>query len=99
MATQVFAPIEQSTSETKRVWTFDFTPDIPSGVTVTSVKAVHVPPSGAPLTPTIGGAVATGVYPITLGQLKVQGIHYLDAVATLSDGEGSSIRLAIPCKY
>ena len=100
MATLVFAPIEQSTQEVKRIWQFDFTPDMPTGVTLVSATAVHVPPSGAPLTPVVGTIVA-GVVPVALGKLRVTGLHYLDCLATYSnpDAEVSHIRLAIPCNY
>lgn len=78
-----------------RTWYFDFNPDLPTGVTVASGTATHTPPSGAASTPAIaspsGGTVA-----VTLPAQTVTGTHYLECIATLSDGQTSEIRLGIP---
>lgn len=78
-----------------RTWYYDFNPDLPTGVTVSSGTAVHVPPSGAASTPVIaspsGGTVA-----VTLPAQTVKGTHYLTCIATLSDGQTSYITLGIP---
>lgn len=74
---------------------FDYTPDLPSGVTVTSGAATHTPPSGSASTPTVGAA-ANDILPVTLGPLTVTGTHYLTCLATLSSGDKSEIKIAIP---
>lgn len=85
----------QSRSEI-RVWDFDFTNDLKEGVTVVSATATHTPPSGTAATPTVG-AILDNVVPVSLdvGTSAPLGVHYLDCLATLSDGEKSALRLAI----
>lgn len=70
---------------------FSFVNDLPAGVSVSSATATHYPPSGSASTPTVGAAVSN-VVPVTLGVQTVDGDHYLDCLATLSDGEKSQIR-------
>jgi hypothetical protein len=96
MATFSLASAEQSTPEI-RTWVVDFTDDLLTGVTVASGTAVHTPPSGAAGTPTV--IVSTPKMNVTLGPLSVKGIHYLEARATLSDGEISSVTISIPVGY
>ena len=93
MATEVFSPIKQSLTEIRQ-WDFDFNPDLPSGVTVTSAVATHTPPSGTASTPTVGSDTEN-VVPVMLGPLTVVGMHVLSCVATLSDNELSEIILFI----
>jgi len=96
MATYKEATIQQAKSETRK-WTFDFTDDLPSGVTVSSGTAVHTPPSGTAATLTI--AATTPYVTVQLGGLTVTGVHYLEAMATLSNGEVSSVKLAFTVLY
>lgn len=93
MADLIKAPKKQSKAEIRQ-WDFDFNPDLPTGVTVASATATHIPPSGVATTPVVGSIVGN-VVPVKLGVLGVMGTHYLDVLATLSDGEKSNIRLKI----
>lgn len=96
MATIVEATVQQSTSEIRR-WEADFTDDLPTGGTITAGTATHTPPSGSSATPTVtfGSATVTAI----IGPLTVTGIHYLDILATFSDGEKSEIRTAFTVNY
>ena len=87
---------KQSKSEI-RTYYCDFSPDLASGVTVSSAVATHIPPSGSALTPTV--VVSIPYVNVTLGQLTVTGTHILSIVATLSSGDKSEIRLSIQCDY
>jgi hypothetical protein len=93
MATYSQAHAPQSTPEI-RTWVVDFTDDLLSGVTIASGTAIHTPPSGTAGTPTV--LVSSPRMNVTLGPLSVTGLHYLEARATLSDGEISSVTIAIP---
>lgn len=93
MADLVLANKKQSKAEIRQ-WDFDFTDDLLGGVTVSSAVATHIPPSGNATTPVVG-VIANGVVPVKLGPLGVTGTHYLDCLATLSNGEKSNIRLKI----
>jgi hypothetical protein len=96
MATYSEATIQQGTYEIRK-WTVDFTNDLPTGGTVSSGTAYHTPPSGTAATLTIA---ATNPYvTVQLGTLSVTGVHYLDVVATLSNGETSQVRIAFPVNY
>lgn len=77
----------------------DFARDLPEGVTVASAAATHTPPSGDAAIPDVNSAAPTGLVAVTIGPLEVLGMHYLDVLASLSDGESSSIRLLIPVIY
>lgn len=77
----------------------DFARDLPDGVTVASATATHTPPSGDAFIPDAPDVTAPGGVSVTLGPLTVLGLHYLDILAVLSDGEKSSIRLLIPVIY
>jgi len=72
---------------------FDFTDDLPSGVTVSSGAATHTPPSGTAATTTV--AVSSPKIVVTLGPLSVSGVHILSLVATLSNSEKSEIEANI----
>jgi len=96
MATYKEASIQQSTGEI-RIWTFDYTDDLLSGVTVASGTATHTPPSGD-----AGSVTVTASSPylyLQVGPLSVTGQHYLDGLATLSNGEKSNITLAFTVNY
>ena len=96
MATYSEATIQQGTYEIRK-WTVDFTNDLPTGGTVSSGAAYHTPPSGTAATLTVA---ATNPYvTVQLGTLSVTGIHYLDVVATLSNGETSQVRIAFTVNY
>jgi hypothetical protein len=97
MATIIEATPPQSEAEIRQ-WDIDFTNDLPSGVTLASVTATHIPPSGSALTPTVGAIVGATV-PVTLGNLTVTGTHYLKIIGTLSNGNKSEVRLKIRCDY
>jgi hypothetical protein len=86
--------VVQSISEIRTHY-FDFTNDLPTGVTVTSAAAVHTPPSGTATTPTVGAIQEGRIVPVTLGVQTKTGIHYLTVTATLSDGQKSVVRLEI----
>lgn len=87
-----------STNEV-RTYYVDFTADLPSGVTVSSGAATHIPPSGAATTPTVGAVLPGDILPVTVGPLSVVGNHIVTLVATLSDGQKSIARLIIPVGF
>lgn len=91
MATFSGAVIGQTAAEI-RTWTADFTDDLADGVTVTSGTATHYPPYGAAGTPTI--AIASPNVQATMGTGLIAGQHYLDILATFSDGQKSSVKIA-----
>lgn len=96
MATIQWAEIQQSTTE-KRGWIADFTGDLALGVTVASGTAVHTPPSGNALTPTV---TANSPYiTATLDKPTVVGVHYLDITATYSTGETGAVRIVFAVGY
>ena len=76
----------------------DFTDDLPTGVTVSSATATHVPPSGSASTPTVG-TISGATVPVTLPVQTVTGLHALDVLATLSNADKSKVRLLIPVNY
>jgi hypothetical protein len=100
MATTRHATIQQSQAEAPRQWDFDFNPDLPSSVTVSSATATHIPPSGSAGTATVG-TIAAGIVPVelTLASPLVTGLHYLKCLATFSNGNKSEIRLAIQVDF
>lgn len=81
---------EQAKAEV-RTYYFSFVNDLPSGVTVSSAAATHTPPSGSASTPTVG-SITNNVVPVTLGVQTVDGDHYLNVVATLSNADKTQIR-------
>jgi len=87
----------QSITEIK-TYTIDFTDALPTGVTVTGGTATHIPPGGGTaITPTVTAA-SPYVY-VALGAIGLVGVHYLDVLATFSDGDKSTVRLAINAVY
>jgi hypothetical protein len=92
MATVIEVPEPQFRTEI-RVYPFDFTDDLLSGVTVSSAVITHTPPSGSGSV--AGTAVSSPLVNATLGTIAVAGTHYLDCLATLSDSEKSAMRLII----
>lgn len=96
MATIQEATIQQSTNEIRK-WIVDFTNDLPTGVTISAGTATHTPPSGAASTPTVTNTTTTVTAQI--GPLAVIGIHYLDVLATYSNGEKSEVRITFTNNY
>ena len=78
-------------------WPCDFTNSLLSGATVSSAVATHTPPSGAATNPT--EQVTSPIVYVSTGPLTVTGIHYVDVVATFSDGHIDDIRLVIRVDY
>lgn len=97
MADYIVSNKKQSLAEIRQ-WDFDFSPDLSSGVTVSSATATHTPPSGSASTPTVG-TIASGVVPVKLGPLSVTGTHYLSILATYSNSEKSEIKLRITVDF
>lgn len=99
MATIREATISQSSNESVRIWTADFTDDLPTGGSVTAGTAIHVPPGGGgTITPTI--SIASPLVSATLsGSITDYGIHYIDVIATFSNSEKSEVRIAFPVVY
>lgn len=93
MATEV-SGIGQSTGEVRTHYC-DFVNDLPTGVTVASATATHVPPSGVASTPTVGVITGGSVVPVTLGVQTVAGLHQLIVTATLSDAQKSILKVNI----
>lgn len=73
-----------------RTYFFDFTDDLPSGVTLSSATATHTPPSGSASTPTVGSP-SNNVVAVTLGVQTVDGDHYLRVLGTLSNSDKALI--------
>lgn len=88
--------LQQSTTEI-HTYTIDFTNDLPTGGTVTAGTASHTPPSGAASMPTV--EISNPYIFATLGVQSVTGVHYLDILATFSDGDKSSVRVPINVVY
>lgn len=99
MATIREATITQSSRETVRLWTGDFTDDLPSGGTVTSGTAFHIPPGGGgTATPTI--SVSSPFVSAQLsGSITDYGVHYVDIIATFNNTETSHIRVSFTVGY
>ena len=96
MASFIEALISQGTYETRK-WTADFSDDIPTGGSITAGTAYHTPPSGSAATPTI--AYTTSTVTAQLSNLSVLGNHYLDVVATYSNGETSQVRIGFTVQF
>ena len=96
MATILEASITQSTRETRR-WTAGFTDDIPTGGSVTSGTAFHIPPSGSAGSVTVTSTSTTVT--ASLGPVALVGIHYLDIQATYSNAETSVVRVEFAVNY
>lgn len=86
----------QATNEV-RTYTIDYSNDLPTGGTIASGTAFHTPPSGTAVTPTC--VAASPFLYVTVPALTVVGNHYVDALATFSDGEKSAARVAISVLY
>jgi hypothetical protein len=97
MADILSAPKHESMAEIRR-WDIDFSADLETDVTVVSATATHIPPSGAASTPQVG-LIAGNIVPVQLGPLTVTGVHVLDLLAVLSDGEKSEVRVLISVDY
>lgn len=87
-----------ATSEVRTQY-IDFTPDLPTGVTISSGTAVHTPPSGAATSPSVGVVMTGDILPVTIGPLSVVGRHIVTVTASLSDGQTSVARLVIPVEW
>jgi len=94
----IFNPAKHQSLIEIRQWDIDFSPDLPTGVAVTSATAVHIPPSGPATTPTVG-AIALNIVPVKLGPLSVTGKHTLVVLATYANGEKSEARVRIHVEY
>jgi len=81
----------------KKTYTIDFTDNLASGVTVSAGTAIHTPPSGTAGTPTV--QVSSPYLLVTVTNPAPAGNHYLDVIATLSDGDKPSVRVAINVVY
>ena len=88
--------LTQSTSEIK-TYTIDYTNDLPTGGTVTAGTATHVPPSGS--ASSVSVTVESPYVYATLPAQSVTGVHYLDVLATFSDGDKSAVRVPIAVVY
>ena len=86
----------QSTSEIT-TYTVDFTADLPTGGTVTGGTATHIPPSGA-ATALTASVVSPYVY-VTVPALSLTGVHNVDVLATMSDGDKAMVRIVISVVY
>ena len=87
-------PRKRQSLDKIRQWDIDFANDLPTGVTVSSATATHVPPSGSASTPTVG-TISGNIVPVQLGPLSVTGVHYLIVTATFDNDNISEIKLVI----
>jgi hypothetical protein len=86
----------QATNEIA-TYTLDFTQDVPTGGSITAGTATHYPPSGA--AGTITCTVSTPYVYVTVPALAVVGVHYVDVLATASDGDKPVVRLTLNAVY
>lgn len=99
MATEIVSN-KQSVREIRTHYV-DFSNDLPSGVTVSSAAATHVPPSGDASVVTVG-TIASNVVPVTLPVQTITGWHQIKVLATLSNGDKSDAILlveVVPASY
>lgn len=75
-----------STTETNRIYVFDYTGDLLTGATITGATATHTPPSGSAATPVV--VVDSPLVYVTLPAVTVTGRHVLECLAT-SDNTGT----------
>lgn len=75
--------VEQSSHEEKEYY-IDWTRRLPAGVTLVSIAATHVPPSGSAVTPTNDYSAPPATYTYMPAGLAT-GTHYLHIVATTSN--------------
>lgn len=87
---------QQTTNEIK-TYTADFTNQLPTGGTISAGTATHTPPSGTASSVTI--SVTSPYVYATLPAQTVTGIHYLDILATFSDGDEQEKRIPINVLY
>jgi hypothetical protein len=87
----------QKISTEIRTYTVDFAKDLPSGGTVTAGTSTHTPPSGT--AGTITTSVVSPYIYVTVPALGVTGIHYVDVLATFSNGDKSPVRIQINGVY
>lgn len=78
-------------------YTVDFTGDIAAGGTVTAGTATHIPPSGSPIALTC--TVTSPYVYVTVPALGVTGIHNIDVLATISDGDKPHVQIVIDAVY
>ncbi len=72
-----------STTETNRIYVFDFTGDLLTSGSITSASAAHTPPSGAAATPVV--VVDSPLVYVTLPAVTVTGRHVLECRATVDN--------------
>lgn len=94
---QLFQGIYQNKSEIK-THTIDFTTLLPVGAAVASATAVHTPPGeGTAVTPTVTSS-SPYVY-VTIPAIDTMGVHYIDVLATIDDGDKYAARLTLYVVY
>ncbi len=100
MADLVFVLKSISQAE-KRIYDFDFNPDIRGTVTVTGATATLEDPFGVITSSgVIVGTIVGNVVPVQIGPVTSGvGRYFLECRASLSDGEISVLRGAIDCIY
>lgn len=96
MAYDFYPEDTQSQVEIKR-WDVELAGDLPTGVTIDSVVATHIPPSGAATSPTalINGTIIQSKF----GTLSVIGLHILQLLATYSDTQKCEVRFHIRVEH
>lgn len=90
----LFVAVKQSSKET-RTWTVGFSQDLPTGVTVSSATGTHIGPSVESLTVADDNVDDVTV---TLATPAV-GVHYVEIVATLSNGDTSQALLRVEVEF
>jgi hypothetical protein len=88
-----YADLQIQSTRAVTTYTADFTNDLPAGGTVTGGTAIHVPPSGS--ASNITTVVSSPYIYATLPVQSVFGVHFVDVVATMSNGEQAVIRIPI----
>jgi hypothetical protein len=81
-----------------RTWDVDFTPDMRTGVTVSSATAIHTPPSGSASAVTVG-TISSNIVPVQIGTQSVTGTHRIEIRATLSDAQVSTALIEFQVIY
>ena len=89
--------ISTGASKEVTIYFWDLTDRLPGAVTVSSCTGTHTPPSGAAVTPTY--SVSSPNVQITVPATGLIGVHQVESVATLSDGEKASLLLIIPVRW
>lgn len=88
--------LQQATNEI-HTYTVDYTNDLPTGGTVSAGTATHIPPSGS--AGTVSVSVSSPYVYATLPAQSVAGVHYVDVLATFSNGDRSSVRIPVNVVY